>query len=68
MKVSCQATGIRKDSYAKENRIQVEVEKEGEIKGQLLYDPEKAEPLFYRAKMKDQIQEVIRLSKEIENN
>ena len=39
VKVSWQVTGVRNDLYARENRIQVEVEKEPEKKGTLLYNP-----------------------------
>ena len=34
-----QITGIRKDAYATDNRIQVEVEKTGEERGHCLYEP-----------------------------
>jgi hypothetical protein len=37
LKVSWQVTGIRNDTYAKENRIQVEVDKPKEEKGTYLY-------------------------------
>jgi len=40
VKVSWQVTGIRNDSYAKDKRIVPEVEKEPEMKGKLLYNPE----------------------------
>ena len=38
-KVSWQVTGVRNDDYARENRVQVEVEKEAEAKGTRLYTP-----------------------------
>ena len=34
-----QVTGVRNDPFARDNRIQVEVDKELEMKGTLLYDP-----------------------------
>lgn len=37
MKVSWQVTGIRKDPYAEKNRVQVEVEKNGDERGKYLY-------------------------------
>ena len=39
VKVSCQVTGIRNDTYARQNPIQVKVDKEHEKVGTLLYDP-----------------------------
>ena len=36
-KVSWQVTGIRQDPYANQNRVQVEVDKSEEFKGQYLY-------------------------------
>ncbi|MFY0643127.1 MAG: RHS repeat protein [Bacteroidia bacterium] len=39
VKVSWQVTGIRKDDYANENRLEVEQEKEQKMKGKLLYQP-----------------------------
>ena len=39
VEVSWQVTGIRKDTYANENRIKAEVEKEEAMKGKLLYEP-----------------------------
>jgi hypothetical protein len=39
VKVSWQVTGIRKDPYAVENRIEVEVDKVGDEVGTLLYQP-----------------------------
>ncbi|NNC84653.1 MAG: hypothetical protein HKN75_01145, partial [Bacteroidia bacterium] len=41
VEVSWQVTGIRHDTYAKENRIQVEVDKTEAMKGKLLYEPKK---------------------------
>ena len=38
VKVSWQITGVRQDTYANENRIQAEVEKEEGMKGKLLYE------------------------------
>ena len=46
VEVSWQVTGIRNDSYAQENRIVPEVEKEAKMKGKLLYNPERKEPLY----------------------
>ena len=37
LKVSWQITGIRKDAFADKNRIQVEIEKEGDDKGKYLH-------------------------------
>jgi hypothetical protein len=37
LKVSWQVTGIRKDPYAEKNRVQVEVEKQGDERGRYLY-------------------------------
>ena len=37
MKVSWQVTGIRNDKFARENRIDNEVQKEADKKGSLLY-------------------------------
>ena len=37
MKVSWQVTGIRKDAYAEKNRVQVEVDKDGDERGKYLY-------------------------------
>lgn len=39
VKVSWQVTGIRKDDYANDNRVQVEVNKEAEMIGKRLYTP-----------------------------
>jgi hypothetical protein len=39
VKVSWQVTGIRKDDYANDNRVQVEVDKEPEMIGRRLYTP-----------------------------
>lgn len=39
IQVSWQVSGIRQDVYAKENPLQVEVEKEAAMKGQLIYEP-----------------------------
>lgn len=39
VKVSWQVTGVRRDNYANENRVQVEVEKSASEKGTLLYPP-----------------------------
>ena len=39
VKVSWQVTGVRNDPFARENRIQVEVDKEPDQIGKLLYDP-----------------------------
>ena len=39
IKVSWQVTGIRKDDYANDHRIKVEVEKKGAERGKLLYQP-----------------------------
>lgn len=39
IKVSWQVTGIRNDAYARENRIVVEKEKPGDLKGKLRYTP-----------------------------
>jgi hypothetical protein len=39
VEVSWQVTGVRQDAYAEENPIQVEVEKERNEKGTLLYKP-----------------------------
>jgi len=39
VKVSWQVTGVRQDTFAEENRIVVEVDKEPEKKGTLLYEP-----------------------------
>jgi len=44
VKVSWQVTGIRQDDYAKDNRIEVEVEKTGWDKGKRRYDPNRSEP------------------------
>ncbi len=44
VEVSWQVTGIRQDDYAKDNRIEVEVEKTGWDKGKLRYDPNRSEP------------------------
>ncbi len=38
VKVSWQITGVRQDDYAQDNRMEVEVEKEPEMKGTLLYN------------------------------
>ena len=45
MEVSWQVTGIRNDSYAQDNRIEPEVEKEADMKGKLLYNPHRKTPL-----------------------
>lgn len=39
VKVSWQVTGVRQDTYARQNRVQVEVDKEPENVGTLLYEP-----------------------------
>ena len=39
VEVSWQVTGIRKDAYANDNRIQAEVEKAGDERGHCLYEP-----------------------------
>lgn len=39
VKVSWQVTGIRKDTFANDNRVRVEVEKSADEKGSLLYPP-----------------------------
>jgi len=44
VEVSWQVTGIRQDDYAKDNRMEVEVEKTGWDKGKLRYDPNRTEP------------------------
>ncbi len=44
VKVSWQVTGIRQDNYAKDNRIEVEVEKTGWDKGKLRYNPNRSKP------------------------
>lgn len=44
IEVSWQVTGIRNDEFAKANRVQVEVEKEGYDKGKLIFDPQRDEP------------------------
>ncbi|MCG8332446.1 MAG: hypothetical protein MI974_32470 [Chitinophagales bacterium] len=50
IEVSWQVTGIRKDPYAETHRIQTEVEKTGDHKGRLLFDPNRKEP--YSTNMK----------------
>ena len=42
VKVSWQVTGIRKDTYANDNRVVVEVDKEPENVGSLLHTPNQA--------------------------
>ncbi|MBO6516145.1 MAG: hypothetical protein JJ975_06315, partial [Bacteroidia bacterium] len=39
VKVSWQVTGIRKDDYANDHRVEVEVDKEPEMVGKRLYYP-----------------------------
>jgi hypothetical protein len=39
VKVSWQVTGVRQDAFAAENRVVVEVDKEDDVKGTLLYQP-----------------------------
>lgn len=45
LEVSWQVTGVRNDPYARENRIQVEVEKTGEEKGRYLHYKEYNQPI-----------------------
>lgn len=45
VKVSWQVTGVRQDTFAEENRIVVEVDKEDDMKGTLLYAPKQTEVL-----------------------
>jgi len=42
VKVSWQVTGIRKDDYANDHRVEVEVDKEPEMMGKRLYTPKSA--------------------------
>ncbi|MDF1695388.1 MAG: hypothetical protein P1U56_06135 [Saprospiraceae bacterium] len=44
VEVSWQVTGIRNDTFAKDNRIQNEVNKQGKDKGRLMYDPNRNKP------------------------
>lgn len=39
IQVSWQVAGIRQDDYARENPLQIEVEKEADMKGKLIYQP-----------------------------
>ncbi len=53
MKVSWQVTGIRQDAWAENNRIQVEVEKEGEERGTYLYPELYGMPVSSRVDYKE---------------
>jgi len=44
VKVSWQVTGIRKDPYAENHRMQVEVEKKGEERGKYLHPEDYGQP------------------------
>ncbi len=52
IEVSWQVTGVRNDKFARENRVQVEVEKTGTDKGRRKYDPEREGP--YNLELREQ--------------